>query len=380
MATSPLNVPIPSIDELTQNNIRLLQQSLADAAQSTRPEQAAPAELALARSNTRALSFVLGLGLHGVYRFLRDRIAPQAIPIKASKTFLDGWLETYGMTRKGASHAFGAAVGSGVAGAVLPAGSLLQSADGEQYKTTAAASVASSGGLAVQLIALTAGLAGNAAAGTQLTLLSPVNGIDSGFVADAVSGLSGGADLETDTEAVYRLQQRLANEPMGGSPADYARWALQVAGITRAWGVRNPAGATSAGVVIMADGNADNHGLPTEAQRQQVHDYIADPRRGPPDELFVIVPKAVITRWQIRLDPDTVETRAAARAAILDVYYREAVPGRSIPLSHFAEALSAVSGEYNHTIVQPAFASGALLLSGGFDCLLMPGAIDFVAP
>ena len=130
----------------------------------------------------------------------------------------------------------------------------------------------------------------------------------------------------------------------------------------------------------MADGNADNHGLPTEAQRQQVHDYIADPRRGPPDELFVIVPKAVITRWQIRLDPDTVETRAAARAAILDVYYREAVPGRSIPLSHFAEALSAVSGEYNHTIVQPAFASGALLLSGGFDCLLMPGAIDFVAP
>ena len=32
MATSPLNVPIPTIDELTQNNVRLLQQSLADAA------------------------------------------------------------------------------------------------------------------------------------------------------------------------------------------------------------------------------------------------------------------------------------------------------------------------------------------------------------
>ena len=70
MATSPLNVPIPAIDELTQNNVRLLQQSLADAAQVASPDAPAAAELALARSNTRALSFVLGLGLHGVYRFL----------------------------------------------------------------------------------------------------------------------------------------------------------------------------------------------------------------------------------------------------------------------------------------------------------------------
>ena len=254
MATSPLNVPIPAIDELTQNNVRLLQQSLADAAQVASPDAPAAAELALARSNTRALSFVLGLGLHGVYRFLRDKIAPQAIPIKASKTFLDGWLDTYGLPRKGASHAFGAATGSGVAGVTLAAGTLLQRADGAQYKTTADATVASDGTLGVQLVALVPGLAGNAAARTRLELVSPVGGVDTGFVADAASGVSGGADVETDAEAIYRLQQRLSNEPMGGSPADYARWALQVPGITRAWGVRNPAGATRAGVFIMADG------------------------------------------------------------------------------------------------------------------------------
>ncbi len=379
MATSPLNVPIPAIDELTQNNVRLLQQSLAEAAQAASPDAPAAAELALARSNTRALSFVLGLGLHGVYRFLRDKIAPQAIPIKASKSFLDGWLDTYGLPRKGASHAFGAATGSGVAGATLAAGTLLQRADGAQYKTTADAMVAGDGTLGVQLVALVPGLAGNAAAHTRLELVSPVGGVDTGFVADAASGLSGGADVETDAEAIYRLQQRLSNEPMGGSPADYARWALQVPGITRAWGVRNPAGATSAGVIIMADGNADNHGLPTEAQRKQVHAYIADPRRGPPDELFVIIPQAVVTNWQIRLDPDTTAARAAARAALLDVYFREAVPGGSIPISHFVEALSAVSGEYNHTIMQPAFASGGLLQAGGFDRLLVPGTIEFVS-
>ena len=380
MATSPLNVPIPAIDELTQNNVRLLQQSLADAAQVASPDAPAAAELALARSNTRALSFVLGLGLHGVYRFLRDKIAPQAIPIKASKTFLDGWLDTYGLPRKGASHAFGAATGSGVAGVTLAAGTLLQRADGAQYKTTADATVASDGTLGVQLVALVPGLAGNAAARTRLELVSPVGGVDTGFVADAASGVRGGADVETDAEAIYRLQQRLSNEPMGGSPADYARWALQVPGITRAWGVRNPAGATSAGVIIMADGNADNHGLPTETQRKQVHAYIADPRRGPPDELFVIIPKAVVTNWQIKLEPDSAAARAAAKAAILDVYFREAVPGGSIPISHFAEAISAVSGEYNHTIVQPAFSSGSMLQAGGFDRLLVPGTIEFVTP
>lgn len=380
MAASPLNVPIPAIEELTHNNIRLLQQSLAEAAQTASPDRPAAAELALARSNTRALSFVLGLGLHGVYRYLRDKIAPQAIPIKASKAFLDGWLETYGLPRKGASHAFGEASGTGVAGTLLAAGTLLQRADGAQYKTAADAAVAVNGSVAVRLVALVPGRAGNAPGSARLELVSPVSGIDSGFVADAVSGLSGGADLESDAEAIYRLQQRLSNEPMGGSPADYARWALQVSGITRAWGLRNPSGPTSAGVIIMADGNDGNHGLPTEAQRRQVHDYIADPRRGPPDELFVIIPKAVVTNWQIKLEPDSAAARAAAKAAILDVYFREAVPGGSIPISHFAEAISAVSGEYNHTIVQPAFSSGSMLQAGGFDRLLVPGTIEFVTP
>ena len=125
--------------------------------------------------------------------------------------------------------------------------------------------------------------------------------LDSAFTADVASGMSGGADLESDDLAVYRLQQRLANEPMGGSPADYARWALTVASITRAWGVRNPAGPTSAGVIIMADGNLPN-GLPTLAQRKTVEDYIRDPKRGPPDELFVIIPTLDVINFTLKHD------------------------------------------------------------------------------
>ena len=377
MAQSPLNVPIPSIAELTQNSARLLQQSLADAVQSANPAQLTPTDVALARSNIRALSFVQGVGLHGAYRYLRDFVARQAIPITSSDEFLDGWLNTYGLLRKPASAAFGTVNGTGVAGSVLASGTLLQTADSLQYKVTADAVVAAGGAVVAQLIALLPGAASNAPGGTELQLVSPVTGIDSTFVADAVSGLSGGADVETDPEAIYRLQQRLSNEPMGGSPADYARWALQVPGITRAWGLRNPAGATSAGVIIMADGNTNNYGLPTEAQRQQVYDYIADPRRGPPDELFVIVPTPVVTDWTVSVVPDTNATRTEVQSAITNVYSRESVPGGSIPYSHFGEAISGVVGEYNHSIIAPIITSGGMLHAGAFDRLLVPGTVGF---
>ena len=131
---------------------------------------------------------------------------------------------------------------------------------------------------------------------------------------------------------------------MGGCPADYARWALQVAGITRAWGLRNPAGATTAGVIIMADGNA-SPGLPTAGQRQAVLDYIRDPKRGPPDELFVIIPTPVPINVTVNVSPDTAAIRAGVVTALQDLFFREAVPGGSIPHAHLVEVISSVTGE-----------------------------------
>lgn len=378
MSKSPLNVPIPSIGQLSQNGARLLQESLAQASQAAGTSLVATAaDVELARSNIKAVSFVNGMGMHGVYRYLRDFIARQAIPIKSAGEFLDGWLATYKMPRKDASAASGKASGSGVSSTLLPAGTLLQSQDGRQYRVIADVPVVA-GVVTPNLMALLAGAAGNLPPGSPLTLVSPVSGVDADFVADAVSGMSGGADQEKDELAVYRLQQRLANPPMGGSPADYANWALKLPSITRAWGVRNPAGATSAGVLIMADGNLPN-GLPTLAQRQQVFDYIRDPRRGPPDELFVIIPTLDVIDFVIRLDADTPATRKGTTDALADLFFREAVPGGKIPQSHAGEAISGVVGEYNHTIISPVITSGAFWSAAAFDHLLARGSVTFVA-
>ena len=373
-ATTPVAVAIPSISELSANAARLLQQSLAQAAQTVSPGALSTSDLELARSNIAALSFVQAVGLHGAYRYLRDFIARQAIPTQSSGDFLDGWLESYGMARKGAASAAGSATGTGVTASVLPAGTLLQADDGRQYRVSADVTVAA-GAVTAALIAVEAGAAGNLGGTQALKLVSPVTGIDAAFTT-ATAGLSGGADIETDAQAIYRLQQRLGAEPMGGSPADYARWALQVPGITRAWGVRNPAGATTAGVIIMADGNAAP-GLPTTAQQSTVLDYIRDPRRGPPDELFVIIPTPVTINVQVTLSPDTAAIRTGVQAALADLFVREAAPGQSIPHSHLTEAISGVAGEYNHQVIAPTLVQGGYFTVDAYAKLLVLGSVTF---
>jgi uncharacterized phage protein gp47/JayE len=172
------------------------------------------------------------------------------------------------------------------------------------------------------------------------------------------------------------LQQRLSNEPMGGAPADYARWALATPGITRAWGIRNPAGPCTAGVVIMADNNPQ--GLPSTAQQQAVYDYIKDPLRGPPDELFVIVPTAQVVNITLHVTPDSPEIRAAIIAELRNLFVREASPGGSIPHSHLVEAVSVASGEYTHTFISPVITSGGVLTTPNWQTVLALGVVTFV--
>lgn len=380
-ALSPLNVPIPSINELSQNAARLLQQSLVQASQSSNTAALSATDLELARSNVRALAFVQAAGVHGAYRYLRDFIARQAIPIKSAGEFLDGWLATYGMSRKVAAAASGLVTGTGVAATLLTAGTMMQDDAGRQYMVTADVAVAGDGTITATVQALMAGAAGNAVGGLALQLLSPTVGIDAAFVTalplGPTGGLGGGADLESDDLAIYRLQQRLANEPMGGCPADYARWALTQTGITRAWGVRSPVGPTSAGVIIMADGNV-SLGLPNATQQAAVLAYIRNPLRGPPDELFVIIPTPVVVNVTLNISPDTAAIRAAVTTALKDLFFREAVPGGAIPQSHLVEVISAVTGEYNHTITVPAIVSGSTLTVPAYDRLLVLGTVTFI--
>lgn len=313
------------------------------------------------------------IGLHGLYVFLRDYIARQAVPVWATGAFLDGWLATYGMSRKAATQASGTVTGKGSAGTWLVAGSQLQNSSGIIYQVVADAQVGSDGTVTANVLALGAGKAGNTSAKATLTLTASVDGIDGSLLSAA--GISGGTETETDAQAVYRLVQRLSYEPMGGAPHDYARWALACPGVTRAWGIRNPSGPTTAGVMIMCDDNPD--GLPTAAQIQTVYDYIRDPKRGPPDELFVFAPTLVKVNPIIDPTPDSTSIRAAITTELQDLFFREVEPGFAMPHSHLIEAVSMATGEHTHKFISPTLTSGAYFTVGQFELLAL-GDVGFV--
>jgi len=373
VSTPPLvDVSIPTIEEQTQTNVRMLQEALLVAAAINTPDALSGADLDMARSNVRALAFVQAVGIHGVYRYLRDFIARQAIPGQAKGRFLDAWLNSYKMPRKTPAFATGAATGTGSAGMTLVAGTLVQSDTGVVAKVAQDATVASNGTLEVTLLAMQSGTASNVSGPATFTLISSYPGVNAELT--ATQGLSGGTEQETDAYAIYRLRQRLGAEPRGGCPQDYARWAMTLPGITRAWGLRNPAGPTSAGVVIMADDNTP-YGIPNSAQRQAVYDYIADPRRGPPDELIVVVPTAQVIDFSIRLKDPTPAKQEAVIAELGDLFYRAATPGVEMPHTAVIEVVTSAAGDHDYD--SPGMYVGQSFLPASAAHLLVLGTVTF---
>jgi hypothetical protein len=100
-----VNVPIPSIDELAANVARLLQQQFAEANQTAQPAELSATDLDLARSNIKALSFVMGMGLHGVYRYLRiSSLLKRSRSVRWTSSWTAGWPPTTWSGRRLAPH------------------------------------------------------------------------------------------------------------------------------------------------------------------------------------------------------------------------------------------------------------------------------------
>ncbi|MGE0109370.1 MAG: baseplate J/gp47 family protein [Bdellovibrionales bacterium] len=75
--------------------------------------------------------------------------------------------------------------------------------------------------------------------------------------------ITGGADTETDDALFSRMLLAYQETAHGGAKNDYKRWALAVAGVTRAWDNPNGFGIGTVVVYVMFDdANADYDGFP----------------------------------------------------------------------------------------------------------------------
>lgn len=273
------------------------------------------------------------------------------------------WLERhaydYGMARLAATFAEGKVTISGDPNVSVPAGIVLQRADGVQYEAITGGTTDGFGVAEVTVRCLTAGKTGNAAEGVVLTLTAPVDRLQSEHEVGA-AGIGLGADLESDESLRQRVLHRKRYPPHGGAAFDYVRWAREINGVTRVYvdPVTATNGRTTVGVWFLMDDTYAN-GIPQVADVAAVRDYIETVR---PAGAIVQVAAPVPDTIDITisgLSPDSTAIRDAIQAELADLFRRNArvstlTEPYTLYRSKLIEAISAAAGEDHHTLTSPA--------------------------
>lgn len=291
--------------------------------------------------------------LHGHISFMANQIFGD----KAEAEFLLRIASLYGISPAAATFAVGTVTATGTNGSIIPQDTLLQ-VDGIEYRVTADATIAL-GTAAVSVQAILAGAAANQAVGVTLSFETPVTGVNTTVVVAGTSGLTNGFDQEGIEEVRDRYLLRLQEPPEGGNDADYERWALAVAGVTRVWVYRFENGLGTVVVRFVIDDPVT--GVVTFPNPTQVAAVQAalDVQRPTTAEVTAAAPTALTVNFTIDLTPDTTALRSAVTAELVDLLRREAEPNGinhpgTILLSHIRTAIGNATGEGNYVLTVPA--------------------------
>ena len=301
----------------------------------------------LARSVLAVLARVWAGACHMMYTYL-GWVFVQVFVDTAEGAFLRRWARVWGIYPVPAASAGG---GVRFAGAgVIPSGTLLTSPLGFLYTTVGDTALSAGAGVA-RIAAVEPGLAGNLPAGAELALVSPIPGVDGAVVVDD-SGITGGADDEGDDSLRTRLLARLRQPPRGGNPADYETWVREVDATARVFVDPCNQGPGTVGVCYLT-GTGPTAPFPSAEQvaRAQTHVSTWAPV---PAEVFLFAARRQDVTLRVTIEPDTVETRAAVRAALAALFVREATPGGTMLLSHIRQSISLAPGVHDYVVHDPA--------------------------
>lgn len=325
-------------------------QALIDRAVSDIATRLPGADALVRRSNLYVLSRVHSGAMHELYGEL-DWLSRQVLPDQCDDSVLLRWAQVFlPVPQKAASFAQGQVTFPGTNGSIIAATTLIQRSDGTAYTVDADTAVVA-GVATVNVTAMVAGVAGNAAAATQLSLVSPIAGVNAAGTV-AAAGLGNGFDIEAVASVRARLLTRLRQAPQAGTANDYVNWALEVAGVTRAWCFSGAAGSRTIGLCFVTDGAATGM-IPTAASVAAVQAYI-DSVRPVTAAVLVFAPITDLLNFQIQLTPNTAAAQASVQAELADLISREAIPGGTLLWSHQNQAISVAAGETDHVLVAPA--------------------------
>lgn len=291
---------------------------------------------------------VYAAALHTVYGYI-DYLAKNMLPDLCD----EAWLYRHGgmkkCPRKQAQAAFGYMRWDGVNNDIrVTAGSVIQRDDLVQY--TAIADAVSAGGIMrLPIRCSVPGSIGNLDDGSSLVLVTPVQGLPSAGLADTVIG---GFDIEDLETWRARVIERYYFTPQGGADHDYVIWAKEVPGITRAWTYRHWMGTGTVGVMVASDDLVNP--IPDNQTITAVKAHVVPKAPVSGSDLYVFAPIAHPVNFNIRLKPDTQETRAAVTKELRAFLQRDGVPEGVLELSRIHEAISIATGEHSHQLIAPS--------------------------
>lgn len=300
----------------------------------------------LRRSVVGVLSIAYGGAVHLLYGRL-DTIAKEAMPDTAIDS-LPRWAAIWNVPQKSADFAHRTVNFTGtINGKKVIAGSILNRSDGVQYSLDADVTIVA-GVASGNVTAVNTGAIGNADVGVQLSLVNPVDGVSS--TVTVAAGGADGVDIEDIEVWRARLIARIQKPPYGGNASDYERWALEVAGVTRAWVYPLYLGPGTVGIAFVRDNDASF--IPDAGEVAAVQAYI-DARRPVTATPTVFAPLAVVQNFSISGTFDAA-TKAAITAQLADFFKRESIPGGTLYLSRINEAIGLAQGETDHVLTIPA--------------------------
>lgn len=293
---------------------------------------------------------------HGNHLHL-DWLARQVLVDSAEREWLERHAAIWVGGRKPASFASGSVTVTGLAGTVLPAASRLRTGGGVEIETTEGIIVGDAA-TEVPVRALAAGAGGNQAAGASLAFAVAVAGIDATAITVT---LSGGVPEEDDESLLDRVLVRIRKPPHGGADHDYVAWAREVPGVSRAF-AKQEAGLGTVTVRFLMDGIRPPHGIPNDADLEDVRRHIDELRPVSLRDLHVVAPIPQPLIFGVRLlHKDDAATRAAIEQSLRKLFGEgtnnltphaepRIRPGGTFWRSWASEAISVAAGEERHEL------------------------------
>ena len=179
----------------------------------------------------------------------------------------------------------------------------------------------------------------NLVAGTQLTLQSPIVGVDDVLVVD-FGAIGGGTNQETEESLRDRMLDRIQNPTAHFNVSAIVSKASEIAGVTRVFVQEVTPDAGQVTVFFMRDGDANP--IPTGSEITKVKDNILTikPANTTDNDVIVLAPTGVVVDFTFSsITPDTATMQSAIKSNLEQFFAERSLIGVNIDEDAYRSAI-----------------------------------------